>query len=206
MTKFQTIHRYLGKYLLFATPLVVALLIWSAFLPGVGDRLPPSGKGGVSAFFWEVLGVHLIVWLTILFYFFVALLVSDRLREMMLTRLARLSERDEREEFIVGRAAKASWLSTLALLMFLLVVSGLHVRVSELPPQQQKPGRSRALSIGYGFSLLQKSAMETRYSQWGKPPFSFSGTTSSKSAMLLIILMWHTLSFHLFSRKWSRKC
>jgi hypothetical protein len=206
MNKFFRLNKLLGKYIIFASPLVIVMLVWSA-LVHPGNQAPTHRFSSVAVqILWDVLGIHLLVWLAVFLYLFIMLVLSATMREMLLTRLARIKERDEREDFIVGRAARASWLSTLALMMFMLIVSGLHISVSEFPKDEQKPGMRRSVSIGYGFSLFQKSAARKSSALKGHSLFSFSGTALSKSALLLVLMIWHLLSFHLFSRKWSKKC
>ncbi|PKN23538.1 MAG: hypothetical protein CVU65_13950 [Deltaproteobacteria bacterium HGW-Deltaproteobacteria-22] len=207
----------MGRYLVLASPLVLAVVVWGAIAAGVEGGPPPRFASGAVQWAWDLLGIHLLAWLALLLYFFVVLVVSSALRDAVLTRLAGIRERDEREELIVGQAARASWLSTLALLVFLLLLSGLQVQVRELPAHLQKPGARGSVSIGYVIQLQPVSSdrqpavvnrTETGPSvlEPGDVRFSFSGVPLSSSALLLILLCWHVLSFHLFSRRVSGRC
>ncbi len=200
---YTKINHFIARYLAWASPFVVILLVVSALIMG-------SGKQGTAAgVVLDVLGIHFLIWLALLLYFLVTLLISSSMREMILTRVARIRERDEREELITGQATRASWLATFALLIFLFLVSGLQVSVQEQPPAEAGARPRRSVSVGYRFSLLQPT---TRAGAW--PPraaasrtlFSFSGVALSNGAMLLVLLFWHVLTLHLFSRKIARNC
>lgn len=216
MSRFLRVNKWVGRYLLLASPLVLAVIVWGTFATGLEGGPPPRFASTVIQGAWDLLGVHLLAWLATLLYFFVMLVVSPALRDAVLTRLAGIRERDEREELIVGQAARASWLSTLALLVFLLLVSGLQVQVRELPMEQQQPGARREVSIGYVIQLrvvsnrrgaaVSRPAAESSVQAPAGVLFSYSGVPLTSSALLLILLCWHVLSFHLFSRRVSARC
>ena len=223
MSRFLRVNTWVGRYLLLASPLVLAVIVWGAIATGAGGGPPPRFASTAVQWAWDLLGVHVMAWLAVLLYFFVLLVVSTDLRDAILARLAGLKERDEREELIVGQAARASWLSTLALLVFLVLLSGLQVQVRELPAELQKPGARRSVSVGY---VIQLQAGESRRPVAADRPratvdrpqtgpsvrdpdgvlFSFSGVPLSSSALLLVLLCWHVLSFHLFSRRVAARC
>ncbi|MBU1248558.1 MAG: hypothetical protein KKB70_07665 [Proteobacteria bacterium] len=216
MSRFLRVNKWVGRALLLASPLVLAVVVWGTFATGPEGGPQPRFASPVVQWAWDLLGVHLLVWLATLLYFFVMLVASSALRDAVLTRLAGIRERDEREELIVGQAARAAWLSTLALLVFLLLLSGLQVQVRELPVEQQAPGARSEVSIGYVIQLrvvsnrreavLRRPTAESSKQAPAGVRFSFSGVPLSSSALLLILLCWHVLSFHLFSRRVAAQC
>ncbi|MBU1240688.1 hypothetical protein KKF84_01745 [Myxococcota bacterium] len=205
MSTYMKINRFIARYVLWASPLVIILLVVSAVLAGPKGN---PGSQGVTGIVLDILGIHFLLWLSLLLYFLIILTVLPSMREMILTRLARITENDERDELIVGQAARASWLSTLALLIFLFLVSGLQIAVHRLPPDAGSTRGKRSVSVGYRFSLLEPTARPwpSQNPQGTQTLFSFSGLALSKSAMLGLIMLWQILSFHLFSRKISRTC
>lgn len=137
---------------------------------------------------WEVLSWNLMMWFLILFFYLILLVVHPSTRETTITRLTRIKERDEREQIITGQAARSSFLVTLSLLILLLFVSVFSVDVSKVPETEIREGRTKTLSIGLNFSLIDRSNTETVSSGNGTI-FATSGIPVSKSAIVLLIIV-----------------
>ena len=120
-------------------------------------------------------------------------------RERTLRRLANLHDRDEREEIITGKASRVAYVSTLSLLIFLLFVSIFTVNITRLPEGQAVNGHQHTLSIGFHDGLFNKPIVE-KDSQ-GDVMFESKDIPLSKTAILLIVLVWQLLSYNLAARK-----
>jgi hypothetical protein len=70
-------------------------------------------------------------WTLITFFLTIAMFFSKRLRNDVLAKLSGMKERDEREVQIVGKALKATYLSTMTILLFLLIISLFDIRVEK---------------------------------------------------------------------------
>lgn len=192
-------NRSISKYLLFAFPAVLILIIWSSFQ----DQSEVMAMGSSTLYFiWEVFSLHLILWFIALIYFLFALIFSSAFREMLLARLARLRERDEREERITGLASKSAFLSTLAVLILLLFVSIVDVQITKLPKGQLIDGKSRTLSIGLGFNAFDFSGQEEIKKDG--TIFSIHDVPLSKEGLIIAIILWQLASYHYFARKRMR--
>lgn len=202
MSRFMRLNKLVGRYLIFSSPLVLFLMVYGAVMSRIG-KAPPIFSSSWAKIAWDVLGIHFLFWLLVLFYFLLVLVLSTSTRDVVLTRLARIKERDEREELIVGQAARTSWLSMLALSVFLLLLSGLQIQVQELAKPRGK-GPRRSLSIGYGFSFLDRCPSPKTQKE-KRILFSFS-MGISKTMILLLLVFWQILTFHLFSRRVARQC
>ncbi len=88
-------------------------------------------------------------------------------------RLANLKERDEREEWITGRASRAAYLASLSLMILALFFSVFSFDISR-----------SAVSIGLHFSF-----------------FEGTGIAFSKAGLVLVLLVWQLLTFNLAARR-----
>lgn len=132
-------------------------------------------------------------------FFPVLVVISVEAREKTLKRLANIKERDEREEFITGRAARGSYISTMRILILLLFLSVFQVQVERLPDNEIVDGKRNSFSIGLHFELIEDSAS-------GAAPgrdtlFESRELPLSKPALILLVLIWQTASFTLRARK-----
>lgn len=112
--------RLAQTYLIVALPFVVAVAFWSDWVPE--GKLAPEAPFALRAL-WEVLSYNLMLWFAVLVVFLVALVGSSVAREATLRRIADIRDRDEREEYLTGQAARTSYIATLAFGIFLLFLS-----------------------------------------------------------------------------------
>ncbi len=184
------------NYLLLAAPFVITIMIWGTIQPE--DEIAKSNFW-LSRILWEVLAWHLMFWFTTLFLFLLSLLVVPKASEKTLTQLAQIKERDEREEFITGRAAKTAFVSGLALLLFLLFISMLSLQITQLPKEQAIYGKTGTLNLGMHFNLIDQPKVEAPLA--GKIVFETRDIPISKSGIILAVLVWQLLAFHLRAKK-----
>jgi hypothetical protein len=193
----RKLDRILPKYLLYSSPAVAAMFVWGLVQGQAGTTWADN------ALLWavrELLSWHLMFWFLALMFALVLLVVSPGFRESILSRLTRIEDRDERESYMVGRAGRYAFFSTLALLIFLLFFSVINIRVVRLPAERAIDGKRHQLSIGLSFNLLEE-AKPGGDIQDAERLFSKDGIPLSKQSLLLLIAAWHAGSFAYFSRK-----
>ncbi|MBY0415786.1 MAG: hypothetical protein K2Q18_16550 [Bdellovibrionales bacterium] len=190
--------KYALYYLVGTSPVFFTFMIWASIeYPGVAE--PEKLSGGL----WNIFGWFFIAWVLDLIYVVVKMLFSKKLRNIVMSRLAGIKERDERESIVAGNAAKFSFLSTFAILLFMLLFSVTNFTVKKYDkPVGQTNGETRSgkALIGFGFKLLdeaailheKKDAMET---------FNYKTFPLSKPVMIFLIMIWQIGSYHLIARK-----
>jgi hypothetical protein len=196
------IVRFLQNYLLIGAFFVAILLGWSLLLIN-------SNIQGFVKFIHEVLSWNFIIWFATLFIFLIMLVVFPVARENTLKRLANLKERDEREQYITGKAARASYIATLSLMIFLFFMSifSLHIYHFSNANDVSENGKGHHWEIGFnvGFSLFDKPEINnnpiTHNTLSKSEIFNSEKITPSKSAMILILLLWQLLIFNITTRK-----
>ncbi len=192
----QKLIRAVQTYLLLAAPFVVVIMIWRTLQPE--SVITKSDSFFVRAL-WEVLAWHLMTWFAVFILFLVSLVVIPEARENTLVRLANIKERDEREEFVTGRAAKSAYISGLSVLLLLLFFSMFQLQITRLPADQAIKGKTGTLNLGMHFNLIDDSKVENAPS--GKVLFETKDIPLSKSGILLTLIAWLILAFHIRARK-----
>jgi hypothetical protein len=191
-------NRYLKiiqSYLIYSLPAVLIIMAWGSLQDQ--DEVHSTFLRGV----WSLLGWNIMIWFTALIVYLVSLVLVPSLRERTLTRLANIRERDEREEFITGRAARTSYISTMSLLIFCLFLSvfTVNIRRTVVDGTITKHG---VVSLGLNFSLLDKSVQKI---EEPGSVFESSDIPVSKPALLLLLLVWQILSFSIPARRQARE-
>lgn len=143
--------------------------------------------------------INLMLWILALAAYLLLLLLSTEVRNKTLARLANLKERDEREEYITGKAARATYLATLSLTLFLLFISMLNVNLSSI--EKTAPGQpGHSISLGLGYSVFTKTAEKPEHSEL-HPIFDTVQYKLSTETILLLMLGWQLVIFNLTARK-----
>jgi len=129
------------------------------------------------------------------------LLFSGSFREATLAKLTLIKERDERESFLTGRAAKATMLASIAILIFLFCLSCFQVYYYTLPPEQVVEGKTKVISLGMRLDLFADEASKAAdAAAGGKSLWSYSGLPFSSSSIILGLIIWQ-IGFYHFSIK-----
>jgi hypothetical protein len=197
-TIMNKIIRYIRIYLILGLPFVVTFMIWSSANPHIGNITGFTFKQLIPILFI----VNLICWFITLIIFLVSLIVLPSVREKTICYLANIKERDEREEYITGKAARFAYISSLSLLIFLLFLSIFSVEMRFFP---EKPlGKNATLHIGLSISLLENKsvpASTTANVSQHKTMLDTTHYSLSKTAVLLILLSWQLIAFNVAARK-----
>lgn len=149
---------------------------------------------------WELLSWNLMLWFAVLILFLVLLVALPEAREKTLKRLANLKERDEREQYITGKASRTAYISTLSLLVFLLFFSIFSLNIHRATENEAINGKTGTVSIGIQFNLLDKPRVETNQAT-GQVLFESKDIALSKTAILLILILWQLAAFNITARR-----
>jgi hypothetical protein len=191
------------NYLLYGFVFVIALLIWGAWLAYFSPLGLITDNNIVIRILHELLSYNLIFWFANLVLYMVFLVVIPSVREKTLSRLANLQERDEREEYITGKAARASYIATLSLTLFFLFFSLINIYLSKLnQTNPEKPGHSVGIGIHYSFFSKSK-VIETSNESNEQVAIIFDTNqfSLSSSTIILMFLGWQLLIFNLAARR-----
>jgi hypothetical protein len=145
-------------------------------------------------------GLFFGVWMALALYLSIRLIFSNELRSNVLARMSLFKERDERESAVTAAATRNSFLTTLAVLIFLLCLSLFQVAVYKLPPEQALNGKTGTISLGLYFSPINSTEIGTEKSS-KLDYFRYTGLPFSNSAVTLIIIIWLIGSFNYFARR-----
>jgi hypothetical protein len=193
------IIRYIQNYLICALPFVIACMVWETLQPDIQFGISFSI---IAKALWELLSWNLMLWFAVLVLFLISLVTISNVREKTLRRLANLRERDEREQYITGKAARAAYISTLSFLILFLFLSMVSLRVSEVPNNQVVNGHHKQVNIGIHFNFLEKEAGKMlNQTPEEKVLFDSNQMKPSTSTILLFLLCWQLLIFNLTARK-----
>ena len=191
------LSRYIQNYLVYGFLPVVGLIIWSVFL---NHNVAES-----NLFLWilhEALSYNTMIWFVAFMLFMVSMVIVPNVREKALRRLANLQEKDEREEYITGKAARSSYIATLSLTLFFLFFSMFNFNYSTLEKTSpEKPGHS--VTIGFGYRLFAETVSDKQTVKGVSPIFDSTTYALSGSTLLLILLAWQLIFFNLSARKLS---
>jgi len=193
------IDKYLIKYVIWSLPAVVILLIWGS----IGDPDVLSGSEGITRFFWDTLGWVFMIWVVISFYLTLKTVFSQKFRDHFLSKIARIKERDEREEVISGHAAKFAFLSTLAMLLFFLFLSIFTFTIGKYPEELTKKDDKRGyISLGMEFKPYDlEKAKEESVGKDGKIIVNYSDLPLTKAGLLLFLILWQIGCYHYIARR-----
>ena len=188
------IHRCAVGYAVLFSPFCILIGYW---VSRYGENGP---AGRVPNYLFHVLMNLGFVWVLCLAYCVLALLFHKTFRESLLSRLAGFHEQDERERLVTARAARATFLLTLALQIALLIMSLTAVHVVRTPDGHG------SLSIWIGlrsddFDVRARPAAPAP----SEPPLSLDYERHlvplNAAPVLLLTILVQLGGFRLFSRR-----
>ena len=190
--------RIVQNYLIYTLPFVLICMAWGTIQGVIHPGSEIINDTFIMKASWELLSWNLMLWFSVLIFFLTLLLFSQEAREKTLKRLANLKERDERDQYITGKASRAAYISTLSLLIFFLFFSIFSLNIYRAPKSEVPNGNTGTVAIGLHFNLLDKSRVET--SPTGQVIFESKDIPLSKTAILLILMLWQLLTFNFTAR------
>jgi len=198
MKKFDAV---VMKVLLYELPVLVLFILSYKALP-----LEHLAQSNVYAGIWYQIGGCYVFgsWILGALYVSVKLLLSGNFRQIVLTRMTSMRERDEREVVLTGQASKNTMLTTLAILIFLFCLSCLQFSYARVPAEIAVPGNTREVSWGLGFSLTGEDA-EAKGTE--NTPLErvieYNGLPLSTSVILLGLIGWNIFSYKYYMKKYE---
>lgn len=191
--------RFCLKAFLYGVPLVVLFaLVTFAFRKWVGGN--PDGLLGA---FYNLGGLALAFWVLIVFCLSVRMLFCERLRDAVLTRLAFMKERDEREVQLTGRATRVTFLMTLSLLLFLLFLSCFQISIYRVPQEYaDENGKTGRITMGLYAELFNKEAPVYEDSvPHSRDIFVYTKLPISTTTVILLLIFWNIGLYGFFMRR-----
>lgn len=180
--------KFLHRYLIYSTPFALVVMLDGQLWPSV----LPIGVIGDNALS-TLTGIIFLLWLLSLLVFLFRISFFASYREACFKTLAGLKERDEREEMIVGQAARASFLLMLAvLLVFFFLSTG-------------RFGTNSIDSTGQSITLGHFDLTESTVSQSESGKTIYHPIPISKTSLFALLIVLHLASFRYFSRKASNQ-
>ncbi len=194
MKKWESI---LLKGFLYGLPILV---VYAVFSYSIDWKNVPQSDNFLRTLY-DLGGLILGVWMILAVSLSLRLLFSGTFREATLAKLTLIKERDERESFLTGRAAKSTMLASIAILIFLFCLSCFQVYYYTLPPEQVVEGKTKAISLGMRLDLFADEAGRAAdTATGGKSLWSYSGLPFSSSSIILGLIIWQ-IGFYHFSIK-----
>jgi hypothetical protein len=143
-------------------------------------------------------GIVLAAWMTLAIYLSVRLMVSRPFRDKVLTKLTFIRERDEREVILTGKAARTTFLTSLAILIFFFCVSSFQVSIYRVSPQEAIDGKTGRITLGFGFHLMESSQPKDKTDHIIKKQhiFSHTGLPVSSPTLILVLIVWQIISYN----------
>ena len=186
------------KVFLYGLPVVAMLAIFAyAYSTGM-----ISQDDGYIETLNKFTGLFLAVWVMLAFYLSLRLIVSETFRDQVLARIAFLRENDEREAILTGKATRATFLTSLAILILLFCLSCFQLSVYRVPPEEAVNGKTGKVTFGFGFSLLERDKQNRSLETSRRENiFSYRGLPISSEAMLLLLIAWMIASYNYSIRR-----
>ncbi len=179
---------------------VIIVVTWAALTnPSILDN--PSGP---LKTLWTILDCTLLLWIFSLFYLVVKMVLTKSLRDAILIKFAGMKERDERESYISGEAAKFSVLSTMAVMVLLLFFSLLMFYVKVENKNSGLNKHLGTLQVGFNFNPLKEESLASEPPAGEVRTAKYSGIPLSDSIVIMILLIWQIGSYRFFIKKLQR--
>jgi len=150
-------------------------------------------------------GLVIAVWMTLSLYLSVRLMVSEPFRDQVIARLTFMRERDEREALLTGKATRTTFLTSLAILIFLFCLSCFQVSIYRVPPERAVDGKTGIISLGLGFNLLENTKQDSpKNIAEKKDIFSYTGLPVSSTTVILILIGWQIIAYNYSMRRLTK--
>jgi hypothetical protein len=179
---------------------LVALLAVFCHLYDAGSTSPNAYLRGLNA----LAGLVLATSMALSVYLSIRLIVSGPFRDQVLTRLTFMRERDEREAMMTGKAARTTFLASLAVLVFLFCLSCFQVSVYRLPPEKAINGKTGVVTLGVGFHVVEHPDRGVAGETSRRHLFAYKGLPLSSPAVILILLVWQVLFYNFSVRRLAK--
>jgi hypothetical protein len=135
-------------------------------------------------------------------YLSVRLMVSGPFRDQVIAKLTFIRERDEREALLTGKATRTTFLTSIAILILLFCLSCFQLSIYRVPPERAVDGKTGIVSLGVGFSLLERpKQVRPEDTIQKKDIFSYTGLPVSSTTVILMLIVWQIVSYNYWMRR-----
>lgn len=186
------------KVFLYGLPVFVLLAVFAyLYSTGAVDRKAPyagflNGLGGLAI----ALEIALSLYLSF------RLLISVPFRDHVIARITLIRERDEREAHLTGKAARTTFVTSLAFLILLFCLSCFQVSLYRVPQEKAIDGKTGMLTLSIGFHLLNDGKPERPEETIQKKDiFSYQGLPFSSTSVILLLIAWQIVSYNYSMRR-----
>ncbi len=193
----------LVKVFLYGLPIIAIFGVFSySYNTGIIDHTTDAAQ-----FFNKLAGLLYATWMTLSIFFSVRLMVSGPFRDQVLSRFTFIRERDEREVMLTGKATKTTFLTTLAILMFLFCLSCFQVSIYRVPQEKAVDGKTGFVTLGLTCNLLEHSKQAGAHNDelLKQDIFTYSGLPISSTAIILGLFIWQICSYNVTMRRLTNK-
>lgn len=193
MNKFIT---WLERYILGGFFLVLGAWFWSE--SETEKQIFESGST-LKILAWQVLSYQAMLWFAALITFVLLVTFFRTAKEQITRQLAGIKERDERESYIVGKAALNSMMSTVSVGILILFITMFSLSIKNLRPEDRFEDKKKNFSLGLAYKVFDEQKSEV--SPTGEIIFQRKDIPLSKSSVVLILLIWQVGAFRFYARK-----
>lgn len=142
-----------------------------------------------------------VLWTFATFLLTIAMFFFKGLRNDVLVKLTGIKERDEREIQIVGKGLKSTYLSTMTILLFLLILSLFNIRFESKNADNAGPDQRRGTgSITMEFSIIDHNALITHKEGYDKY-FELNDLPISSTTLIIVLILWQVFSYRYVTRR-----
>ena len=144
---------------------------------------------------------HSLFWILTSLILTMSMFFSKNNRDVVLKKLSGIKEKDEREVQITGKALKSSYLSSMTILLFLLLISLFEVEAVRKSADNVEPGQLRgSISLHIGFKVLNSDAIiiQKEGYDW---KILIEDLAISSSTLITILLVWQIVSYRYVSKR-----
>jgi len=150
-------------------------------------------------------GLFLALWIALAVCLSVRLILSCSFREKVLTKLTFMKERDEREVALTGKASRATFLMSIAVLVFLFFLSCFQVSFFRVPPEKAIEGKTGRVTLGFQLNLLEKAKeREAAFPAQRTNIFSYTGLPISGTGIIILLIAWQIGLYNYTIRRQAR--
>jgi hypothetical protein len=148
-------------------------------------------------------GLVIAVWMALAIILSLRLIISPSFREQALVKVTFIRERDEREALMTGRAARATFLTSLAILILLFCLSCFQVSFYRMPPEYAVDGKTGVVSLGVSLDFLENAGRGIADTPNVKKEdiFTYDGLPVSSSGVILSLMVWQIVFYNYTMRR-----
>jgi hypothetical protein len=181
------------KSFLYGLPMVIMLAIFS-YLYRLGDI---NQSSDILKLLYNFSGFVLGLWMLLSIYLSARLMISGSFRNEVLAKLTFIREKDEREVMLTGKATKTTFLTSLAILIFLFCLSCFQVSIYRVPQAKAVDGKVGIVTLDLDFTLIEGSkTVDANKTLQKTDIFSYTGLPLSSTAVILLLIVWQIISYN----------